>query len=378
MELSKKEFKKEIEFCTYCPKLCHFSCPIGDITGREVDQPWGRQSILFLYLKGYLGELNGETASLFYRCLGCLRCREYCEHEIDIPAIMREVRRFIYKEKIQTVFSQNIELIRNNFIKYGNPYDFNIERKIEELKLERYYIKEVPVVIFPGCDLMRNNPDLLIKLFKIFEILSIDYVGFSDLSFRCCGAYLDYFGLNDLETQNVKKNIELMENIKMLIVLEPHCLWQFKDKYTNKWLMRKKIKFVNVLSFIFEILRKREVKLIREWEKDYYYYDSCYQVRYLDFIEEPRDMLLELTGRKVREFHNNKRDTICCGYGGGFHLLMPEEAKAIAFKTFRDITKSGSTIVGSCSNCIKAIEDAYPESKTIHLIELIYNLLEKK
>ena len=378
MELSKKDFEKEVEFCTYCPKLCHFSCPIGNITGREVDQPWGRQSILFLYLKGYLREFDKESASLFYRCLSCLRCREYCEHEINIPEIMKAVREFINREKVQNVHSEKIEVIRNNFVKYGNPYEFSLKNKIEELKLGRYYIKEAPVIVFPGCDLLKNKPDLLIKLFKIFEILSIDYVGLSDLSFRCCGAYLDYLGLDDLEAENIKNNIELMENVKMVIVLEPHCLWQFKNKYIDSGLLGRSIKFVNVLGFLFEVMRMREVKPLKVLGESYYYFDSCYQARYLDFIEEPREMLLELTGEKAREFHNNKRDTICCGYGGGFHLLMPEEAKAIAVNTFKDISKADSIVVGTCSNCMKAMEDAYPELKAQHMIELIYNRLRKR
>ncbi|MHB1846932.1 MAG: (Fe-S)-binding protein, partial [Deltaproteobacteria bacterium] len=46
------ERRPELEHCAYCPKLCRFTCPVSEATGREALTPWGKMSVAFLAERG--------------------------------------------------------------------------------------------------------------------------------------------------------------------------------------------------------------------------------------------------------------------------------------------------------------------------------------
>ena len=65
------------EYCTFCPKLCRFSCPIAEVEHRETVTPWGLMRLLEYARRGTVAG-SEETAEIFYHCTGCARCQTMC------------------------------------------------------------------------------------------------------------------------------------------------------------------------------------------------------------------------------------------------------------------------------------------------------------
>ena len=86
-----KKYYKEIEYCTFCPKMCRFACPVVNVTANETYQPWGRQTLLHMVREGNL-PFNREVAFSMYQCANCMLCREYCDYLVEVPPVMIAAR----------------------------------------------------------------------------------------------------------------------------------------------------------------------------------------------------------------------------------------------------------------------------------------------
>lgn len=84
----------QTDYCTYCPKLCRFSCPVAEAESRETVTPWGLMSLLRAVRREEV-ELTAEVGEVFFHCAGCLRCQTFCKHEHDVPAAMFAARRLL-------------------------------------------------------------------------------------------------------------------------------------------------------------------------------------------------------------------------------------------------------------------------------------------
>lgn len=123
---------RQTSYCFYCPKMCHFSCPVAITSARESHHPgW-----LMTFFKMAREEKKKweEVASLFYACSGCYRCQEYCRHGNDLPAVMEEARREAFQRGL---------------------YPRSLQEKIQQApKLSKEAEKPASpgsVVLFPSC-----------------------------------------------------------------------------------------------------------------------------------------------------------------------------------------------------------------------------------
>ena len=116
-----KQFGEAIErataYCTYCPKLCRFSCPVAEAERRETVTPWGLMRLLEFTRTGDV-ELDKEVAETFYHCTGCARCQTWCEHDNDVTAAMWAARARARDEGIVPDALQGFEI---EFMRYSAP-----------------------------------------------------------------------------------------------------------------------------------------------------------------------------------------------------------------------------------------------------------------
>ena len=85
------QIAKATQYCTYCPKLCRFTCPVAQAEHRETVTPWGLMRLLEMTRTDDFPR-DEETVSLFFHCTGCLRCQTWCNHDNDVPMAMWDAR----------------------------------------------------------------------------------------------------------------------------------------------------------------------------------------------------------------------------------------------------------------------------------------------
>ena len=166
-----EEYRKETDYCTYCPKMCRFSCPVAETELRETVTPTGKQTIVHLLREGAL-ELSEETVGIFFKCTGCMHCQQYCAHEIDVPRSLEAARTHAYNEgKTLPVVFNLAETMR----KSGNPLGRPLLPELKKLAPVEYFGRKSGVLFFPGAHLIaeREGRDVR-RAIAVLEALGLD------------------------------------------------------------------------------------------------------------------------------------------------------------------------------------------------------------
>ena len=94
-----EEFAKDLDYCSACPRLCQSACPVLTVSGNESVSPWGLMQTMNQVRKGEI-PFDAEVGALSYQCLTCKACTARCDHGIEVPPVMHEVRRLAVKEEL--------------------------------------------------------------------------------------------------------------------------------------------------------------------------------------------------------------------------------------------------------------------------------------
>src|SRR3989344_4795742 len=77
--------------CTFCPKLCRFSCPVAEADRNEATTPWGKMTTMKMVEEKRL-PMNAETMGLAYKCLNCRASQSVCEHDNPVSSVLDTYR----------------------------------------------------------------------------------------------------------------------------------------------------------------------------------------------------------------------------------------------------------------------------------------------
>src|SRR5207244_8309782 len=137
--------RKAQELCEFCPKMCRFSCPVSEATGREALTPWGKVSLAALTL----GHPDESSALAFAGCTGCHRCAVYCAHDNDVPAILYAARATAVRAGVAPSYWTQL------------PTRFSAKGHGEEVDLAAVH-RSLPkprgeALLFAGCDALAQG-----------------------------------------------------------------------------------------------------------------------------------------------------------------------------------------------------------------------------
>ena len=364
--------EKELEYCTTCPKLCRFACPVANAEYRESTTPWGKVSMLYYLTREYAPHTS-ENYDLMYHCTTCLACREFCEHKISVPDLLIMGRNMAYDKSRH---HRGLDRTLKNIKKYGSVFGEDLRERLSSEFDPIYFSRSIKVLLFVGCVYTRHQFDTIKKAIFILERLGIDYAGIYNREQFCCGLPLYSFGfLSEFSeyAEMVKKNLS---GIKKVIALCPSCTYTLKSIYPQ-FDNAIRAEVLTFSEFILPFIKNglRDLKKICE---HYAYHDPCYMSRYLNQTEEPRE-LLKSTGGILSELLWNRKNSICCGAGGMHKATNPDTTRDIAARRLEEFKASGAKkLVTSCPTCLKTFKDTDPYLPVVDIIEVVYEFLRQK
>src|SRR5262245_15960472 len=71
----------QLEYCTYCPKMCRHACPVSNASGVETYIPQAKMATLHRVRRGN-EPWAPETTERLWACTGCGHCTTYCLHGV--------------------------------------------------------------------------------------------------------------------------------------------------------------------------------------------------------------------------------------------------------------------------------------------------------
>jgi len=331
--------RKDILLCTYCSKLCRFSCPVGEASGNETFTPWGKQSILFEIERQNLPS-SEEYLFVPFACLECKRCKIFCEYRVDVSECLRmgRIRAFERKKLPPAIIEKH-----KNIKEREELAKKILERKFPLLK-QTIHNK---ILLMPGCTTALNDLTAIEGAIKLATELAGEDIGL--LSSLCCG--LPYLQAGDIDNFKISalRMQEVIKKSSLIIVMDPGCAYTMKKLY-RQYEINLNPRIVTLVEFIspYTSYFRKKVQI----PQPVFYHDPCHLSRDLGITDEPRDILMRIIPSGIKNLFYNREKTLCCGGGGALPETMPEISHAIARKLVELYKKSeAASIVTACPTC---------------------------
>ena len=137
----------------------------------------------------------------------------------------------------------------------------------------------------------------------------------------------------------------------------PHCLHTIGNEYPD---FNGRYRVEHHSQFIDELVQGGKLELEKN-EAVMTYHDPCYLGRHNGIYDAPRKVLRATlaNGGELREMQQNRRQSFCCGAGGGNMWYEVEEEERINLQRLEHATETGAdTVAVGCSFCMTMMEDA--------------------
>ncbi len=363
---------------------------------------------------------SGEIQGL---CIQCGNCKEFCPAQIDIPALIMELRRRLAVTQGQPLVQKAIFSVVNNrrlfhamlrsasitqkpftegaYIRHLPLFlsDLTRSRSLPAIAAEpfRDRFKKIPqprskekAALYAGCLIDFAYPEMGEAVVRILNKAGVEVV-FPDEQ-TCCGAPARYSGAYEVAAQNAIDNIRALNTdaVRYIVSACPTCTVALKHEFAatfeslgkSEWtdaaaeVVRKTMDFSTLVKSLADQGRLRFKNGARPVER-LTYHDSCHLKRTLHASEQPRE-LLRAAGHEVVEMFESD---ICCGMGGSYSLKLPQISDSILKRKLANIEATAAPeLAADCPGCVMQIRGGCDKRsldvKVRHTAEILAESLE--
>ncbi len=355
--------------CTECGR-CTDVCP-----AYNTDKPLSpmkiitdiRQELYDKYLNkkdvdGIVGKPITETE--LWSCTTCGACTEVCPVLINHVPTFTDMRRYLVlsEGKPHPQAADSLEKTMNT----GNPWGFSKSERTKwasdagiELPLMSEK-KEADVLYWVGCagSYDPRNQKIAKAMVKILESANIDYAVLGNEE-SCTGDSARRLGEEYLFETLALQNIETFNKYKFnkIITPCPHCFHTIGNEYGD---FEGNYEVQHHSQFIMELIESGKLKLNKYIDDNITYHDACYLGRHNGEYEAPRKVINSvLKDGKLIEMERNRKNSFCCGAGGGNMWYDIEDGERINNVRFQEAIDTGIDVVATaCSFCTIMMDDA--------------------
>lgn len=363
--------------CTECGR-CQDMCPAWN-----TDKPLSPKNIImqlrehaekkapFLF-NGNPGEFKEAfikdviTEDVIWACTTCYSCQQAC------PLFIKHIPKLIDLRRSMVLNEGNISsqgaLALKNLEKAGDPWGLGQSARADWYKdLEVKLISDNPEaewLFWVGCAGALDARNIKVSQATV-KLMNAAKVNFAILGTdeSCIGDSARRLGEEYLFQTMAQANVKLLNELglKKIFTNCPHCFNTLKNEYPH---FGGKYEVVHTHQLLVQLIGSGKLnidveKIRREkFQSNGYitFHDSCYLGRHND-IYKPSRMLIDLIGKRV-EMSRSRKNSFCCGGGGGRMWLEEDIGKRINEERTEEALATGASIIGvSCPFCMTMLED---------------------
>jgi Fe-S oxidoreductase len=373
--IADRQINKATAYCTYCPKLCRFSCPAAEAESRETVTPWGMMRLLELVNDGSV-EPDEEVTETFYHCMGCRRCQTWCLHENDVPHAMWAAR-----ESMRELgyLPEALRGLDREFLKYNSAHGEAPEiPPIHGFTVEEVFDPEASVIYMPDPHVRYHDPKTIVRVGILLEMFHGTKIrlytrqngsgfggsGFPLLSTGNRTAYEDYRARLE----------EALSGADLVVTESAEMVAEFREG--NSFGRKSSLQVVHIIEFLAARIEMIEPRVDLS-DEAIMLHDSCLVGRHLDLYEETRTLLTALCSGPMEEFSTNRADAPCCGAVGEYDRIAPEASARLAANRVEQMRREGGEkIVCGQAMCSRAMNRVDGTDVALDVVDLVCRAFE--
>lgn len=350
-----------LDACTRCQR-CEEICPVAG--GKDGFSPMRIVEELRRGLDGSNNDLgrmsDAGPLGKVWECLTCRSCEEQCPISLEMVEKVVEVRR--HRVMALAHFPTEIKSLFKNMETFGDPWGMGKsfrEDWIQEEKTKKRLRDKKGFLLWIGCQTAfhERNKRVALSFTKLLNAIHVDYflLGKEEV---CCGDLARRTGNEYLCRNLILKNIETLQKhgVEKIVTLCPHCFHILKEEYPH-WGGRFEV--VHYTGLIEELMKQGKLPAGKDLDRAVTYHDSCYLGRYHGQFEGPRSILKKILKGELIETKRNRRNSLCCGAGGGSFWLRGNTGERINGPRLNEIReKKVQVICTTCPYCLVMFEEA--------------------
>ncbi len=385
---------KLIDTCVHCG-FCLSTCPSYRVIGKEMDSPRGR-----IYLMDAINEgeipLNSATVQHFDTCLGCLACVTTCPSGVQYdklisatrPQIERNYRRSLpdklYRKLIFSLFPypNRLRPLLAVLLVYQKLGLQKLVRATGLLKRvsPRLAAMEYNLPLLSLKAFRDSLPDLIspqgTKRYRVGMILGcvqrLFFSGVNEATVRvltangcevvipktqgCCAALPHHQGQEEQAKAIARQMIDSFEGtgVDAVIINAAGCghtlkeyghLLQDDPEYREKAKdFAAKVK--DVQEFLATAGLTAKLSPLSDKQLTLVYQDACHLLHGQKISVQPRQLLRQIPGVKLREPIDA---ALCCGSAGVYNMLQPEVADELGQQKVQNLLNTGADLIASAN-----------------------------
>lgn len=413
--------QKLIDSCVHCG-FCLSTCPSYRVLGKEMDSPRGR-----IYLMNAINQqeapLEPVTSQHFDTCLGCLACVTTCPSNVQYDKLIAATRPQVERNVPRNLGDRIIRALIFNLFPYPNRLrpllvllylyqKLGIQQIIRKTGLLQKFAPRLAAMesILPQITLKSFQdtlPNIIPaqgeKRYRVGVILGcVQRLFFSPVneatvrvltangcevvipkSQGCCAALPEHQGQTQQAQELARKMIDSFAemNLDAVIINAAGCGHTLKeyghiladDPNYHEKAKAFAAKVKDIQEYLSEIKLTAQLSPLTDDDLTVVYQDACHLLHGQKISLQPRQLLKQIPGIKLREPVDA---ALCCGSAGVYNMLQPEVADELGKQKVENLSNTGAQLIASsnpgCSLQIKKhLQLQGKEIPLLHPIELL-------
>lgn len=340
---------RQLDDCTFCPKMCRHACPVSTTSGRETYIPQAKMALLGRLRKA-TAPWTVEATDPLWACTGCRHCTAYCEHDNEPGLVLLAGRAAAQRQGVG----------HPALADYGERFaarEARLAGKLREQFDAGVRADSGDVGFWPGCDMVDKGGADIAATLAVLARTGGEPVSLIDAGLACAGYPLLAAGMVERFRWQAGKVANALRRFRTVVINCSACRYALTAQYPGEGLTIT----AEVLSLAEYLDRRGDTLPPARGRRSVYYHDPCYLARYANVVDEPRRVLRRLAN--VRELTWAREDTECCGGGGLLPKTMPAIADGMARRRLAEVaTAGGGLVVTSCGTCAFMLRRNAPAS----------------
>ena len=311
---------RELERCTFCPRLCRHVCPAALGEYRETAIPTQKVASVYLWQRGEL-PLTEDLSKLFFACSDCGACTAFCKHRAEPQSILLKARREAFK---RGVVPREVRETVERIVRDGSP-----EGPLDTSSLGDLPVGNTHIQLFLGCSVLKRGGELPKLLFDGARLSASVPLSLFPPEL-CCGAPLYALGAEEEHRKFAQRFARALKSVRTLIVADPHCAYHLRKVYPALG-----IELPQYVVDLLEVIERLNFDKTRSPLARAYYLDPSPLGRFQGVYDLPRSLLAR-ANIEVLEFSRNRFFAWDSAAGGAYRYVYPEGAKRYLRWLFRE------------------------------------------